>query len=72
LVESSLADSEAPTGAKSNVSGTIKIKPIRITNPNVPAGISVGRLPSSSIINAPGKDMIRPIAAAIPTALWAG
>lgn len=69
---SSFAASDAPTGANKTVKGTIQIKPTILTKPNVPAGASLGVLPNISMVSAPGKEMIRPIAAAVPTALWAG
>ena len=72
IAASNLAAREAPTGANNTVSGTIQIKPIKFTKPKVPAGASVGVLPNSNIVNAPGKEIINPMAAAVPTALCAG
>ena len=69
---SNLAASDAPTGANNTVSGTIQVKPIRLTKPNVPTGASVGVLPNTNMVSAPGSEMINPIAAAVPTALCAG
>ena len=69
---SNLAANDAPTGANNTVSGTMQIKPIKLTKPNVPAGASFGVLPNNNIVNAPGNEIIKPIAAAVPTALWAG
>ena len=72
LLASNFAASDAPTGANNTVSGTIQIKPITFTKPKVPTGASPGVLPISNIVIAPGKEIIKPIAAALPTALWAG
>ena len=47
----------------------MQIKLARFTKPNVPAGASIGVVPNVSIVNAPGKEIINPIAAAVPTAL---
>ena len=69
---SSVAAKAAPTGANSTVSGTIHKNPTKLIKPNVPAGASLGVLPKRSIVNAAGKEMIKPIAAAVPTALWVG
>ena len=69
---SSLVARDAPTGANSMVKGTIHRNPSKLTKPNVPAGASAGVLPNTSMVSAPGNEMIRPIAAAVPTALWAG
>jgi len=72
LAGSNLLANDAPIGAKSIVKGTIQRKPAIFTKPKVLAGASVGVVPRNNIVNAPGKEMIRPIAAAVPTALWAG
>ena len=62
----------APTGANNTVSGTIHTKPMIFTKPNVPAGASNGVLPINNMVRAPGKEIIKPMAAAVPTALCAG
>ena len=69
LIGSSLAASEAPSGAQRTVRGTMQTRLARLTRPIVPAGASLGVLPSSNMVSAPGKEMISPIAAAVPTAL---
>ncbi len=66
---SNLAASDAPKGAKNTVNGTIQMNPIRLTKPYVPAGASIGVLPMTNIVSAPGNEIINPTAAAVPTAL---
>ena len=69
---SNLVESEAPTGANNTVNGTMHKNATRLTSPNVPTGASEGDCPKISIVAAPGKEIIKPIAAAVPTALCAG
>ena len=69
---SSLDAIAVPTGANKTVNGTIHRKPITLTKPIVPTGASNGDSPKTSMVNAPGNEMIKPIAAAVQTALWAG
>ena len=66
---SNFVASDTPTGANNTVSGTIQIKPIKLTKPNVPAGASLGVPPKVSIVKVAGNEIINPIAAAVPTAL---
>jgi len=58
-----------PTGANNTVRGMMQRNPMRLTNPNVPAGASVGVVPKISMVRAPGREIMRPMAAAVPTAL---
>jgi len=66
---SNFAASEAPTGANRIVNGTMQRKAAKLTNPKVLAGASAGVLPKTNIVRAPGSEMIKPTAAAVPTAL---
>ena len=67
-----MAAIDAPIGAKMIVSGVIQRKPIKLTKPYVPIGASLGVLPNINMTSAPGKEIISPIAEAVPTALWVG
>ena len=58
-------------GAQSTVSGTMQAKASRFTKPKVATGASGGVWPRVSNVRAPGRAMIKPIAAAVPTARWA-
>lgn len=60
---------DTPIGAHRAVSGVIQRNPMRLTSPNVPVGASIGVPPKTNMVSAPGREMMRPIAAAVPTAL---
>lgn len=68
----SLEAINTPIGANKTVRGVMQRNPIRLTSPNVPVGASVGVFPNRSMVSAPGREMMRPIAEAVPTALWVG
>ena len=65
----SLEPINTPRGADITVRGMMQRNPMKLTNPNVPAGASAGVVPKINMVSAPGREMMRPMAAAVPTAL---